>query len=384
MPKPHSNAGKTRLPKRAYLRPGGVVAYKFYRDGKPDVDASTKLKWGVSKRQNEAIEKMIEKAHLDFEMGGAGLLRQAVPALGEWMLEFDKVIAKDKAAGTEVKYVQMSRDIKQSSIAKLRIDEITIQHANTLLTEYADRFRAPHTRNVLISVLSGALNYAYKCKIIDQPLKFEYEDQRVRERMFIPEEETAYFGAITDKRWRAFITIMRYAGCRPEEVLKLRWELNFDWDRNILLIRKNARFKGKTKNAMRVLMLCPEIWIALEELGVEEKGWVFPAVQENSKQGHISHNWPTEMHNKTIEDSGITFNDEHKGKLVLYCWRHTFATDCINNGMDIVHLKDVLGHSTIQQTMRYVHINEESILRQMQLVQQRIHENIQRRKLRLA
>jgi integrase len=135
---------------------------------------------------------------------------------------------------------------------------------------------------------------------------------------------------------------------------------------------------------MRVLELCPEIWIALEQLGVEQQGWVFPSVKTTSKQGHISHNWPTDMHDKTIEASDITFDDEHKGKLVLYCWRHTFATDCITNGMDIVHLKDVLGHSRIEQTMRYIHINEDSILRQMRHAQQRIRENIQRRIMRVA
>jgi hypothetical protein len=158
----------------------------------------------------------------------------------------------------------------------------------------------------------------------------------------------------------------------------------FRLGRNVLLIVKNARFKGKSKNAIRVLEICPEIWIALEQLGVEEQGWGFPAVQESSKQGHKSHNWPTEMHDKTIEIFGIAFDDEHKGKLVLYCWWHTFATDSINNGMDIVHLKDVLGHSRIEQAMRYVHIIAESILLQMRQVQQRIHENIQRRKIRVA
>ena len=36
--------------------------------------------------------------------------------------------------------------------------------------------------------------------------------------------------------------------------------------------------------------------------------------------------------------------------------RHTFATDCINVGMDIKSLSEILGHSDVNVTLnRYVH-----------------------------
>lgn len=42
-------------------------------------------------------------------------------------------------------------------------------------------------------------------------------------------------------------------------------------------------------------------------------------------------------------------------KYNFHILRHTFATNCINAGMDIKALGEVLGHSEVNTTMRYTH-----------------------------
>lgn len=40
----------------------------------------------------------------------------------------------------------------------------------------------------------------------------------------------------------------------------------------------------------------------------------------------------------------------------FHALRHTFATNCIDSGMDIKSLSEILGHSNVQITLdRYVH-----------------------------
>ncbi len=47
---------------------------------------------------------------------------------------------------------------------------------------------------------------------------------------------------------------------------------------------------------------------------------------------------------------------EHRGYHTL---RHTFATNCINIGMDAKSLSEILGHSNVTITLeRYVHSSE--------------------------
>ena len=52
-----------------------------------------------------------------------------------------------------------------------------------------------------------------------------------------------------------------------------------------------------------------------------------------------------------------------KAGIVDVTWhtlRHTFASRLVNSGIDIVTVKELLGHSSISVTMRYAHTNIES------------------------
>ena len=46
--------------------------------------------------------------------------------------------------------------------------------------------------------------------------------------------------------------------------------------------------------------------------------------------------------------------------------RHTFATNCVENGMDVKSLSEILGHSDVKVTLnRYVHPTMDSKRKQM-------------------
>ena len=44
----------------------------------------------------------------------------------------------------------------------------------------------------------------------------------------------------------------------------------------------------------------------------------------------------------------------------LHCLRHTFATNLLNAGMPIEVLRDLLGHSNLQQTQHYAKLSDRS------------------------
>ena len=44
--------------------------------------------------------------------------------------------------------------------------------------------------------------------------------------------------------------------------------------------------------------------------------------------------------------------------------RHTFATNYIAAGGNVVHLQRILGHATLQMTMRYVHLQTKDLAEQ--------------------
>jgi len=55
---------------------------------------------------------------------------------------------------------------------------------------------------------------------------------------------------------------------------------------------------------------------------------------------------------KLYRDAGFDGASSHSG-------RRSFATNCIRAGVDIVSLKTLMNHSSIQQTSEYVATNDE-------------------------
>ena len=61
-------------------------------------------------------------------------------------------------------------------------------------------------------------------------------------------------------------------------------------------------------------------------------------------------------------------------KYSLHSLRHTFATDMINAGMRVEVLQKLLGHKSIELTMRYAKLSaktrEQDYFRAMQIIEQ--------------
>lgn len=71
---------------------------------------------------------------------------------------------------------------------------------------------------------------------------------------------------------------------------------------------------------------------------------------KGDKDGDLPTYQLNEQHRATL--------DRIKLKFRLYDCRHTFATRAVESGIDLLTLAHLLGHSSLNEVMRYAHVNE--------------------------
>jgi integrase/recombinase XerD len=77
---------------------------------------------------------------------------------------------------------------------------------------------------------------------------------------------------------------------------------------------------------------------------------VFPSPQR--RRAHLFRSMINRLMDQYLAAAGLTTHDSP------YCLRHTFATHLLNAGVPLEVLKELLGHHSLHQTLRYAQLYE--------------------------
>lgn len=143
----------------------------------------------------------------------------------------------------------------------------------------------------------------------------------------------------------AFIRLALNTGCRKTELLLLRWS-DVDIERRYILLRPENT-KG---NKRRILPLNTGAIQALKQQKQQSKTeWVF--ARQNGDRVK-TFNW---LFRKAAQQAGIE-------DFRIHDLRHTFASWLVSEGVELVKVRDLLGHSSIKMTERYAHLMPDRLL----------------------
>lgn len=153
------------------------------------------------------------------------------------------------------------------------------------------------------------------------------------------------------ERDRLIIEILYSTGIRVSELINIKLsDINF-YNNEIKILGKGSKeriviFNDTCRDALNKF-----IKEGRKKLYKKDSEYLF--IGRNN--GHISSKYVRDIINKIKVKAGID------GKISPHVFRHTFATDMLNNGADLVSVKDLLGHESLNTTSIYTHVTNEQI-----------------------
>jgi len=148
---------------------------------------------------------------------------------------------------------------------------------------------------------------------------------------------------------RLLLALLYGCGLRNAELRNLHVK-DVDMDRKQLHIRQGKGRKDRYVPLCDLLIRGIRIYLAAEH----PRRWLFNGNDKAGKPVGLSPNGVQWVVKQARQQSGIL------KQVTAHSLRHSYATHLLEMGMDIMSLKDLLGHVDIQTTMVYLHVSRHS------------------------
>jgi integrase len=231
----------------------------------------------------------------------------------------------------------------------LYMDQITEEGIARFQAEVSQKVTATRTNNIM-GPLRYILNVAVRRKLLAENPALNVPTLREEDPKIDPltGEELDRVLSILKPHQRALFTCLAWTGARPEEMFALRWD-DVSFERGEIYINK-GRVRGKegttkTKSGNRTIPLFSIVREAL----IEQKrnptqhvdGYVFLTKHGQPYDKHVDREWRTALKKASVR---------HRPSYQL---RHTFASLCLQNGLQPTWVAKTLGHTTPQITFKH-------------------------------
>jgi integrase len=264
-------------------------------------------------------------------------------------------------------------------LGKLRADAVTelqiIRLREALLSKYA-----ANSARVTLAHLGAAFSFATKLGILAKnPLRGVELPRRVESIEYLIEDEmtallaaarnrAAASGKLSDRMLHTCILFALHTGLRKGELFALRWGQDLDLKTKRLTVARS--FAGLPKGGkVRQLKLPDAVIPALTEWAQlcpkTAEGLIFPVLSCVPRMA--------KAHERLELDRLI---EEVTGRRMLrpwHCLRHSFASQYVLSGGNILALQRILGHADLKMTLVYSHLAPDYLGEEMNRLRLKLH-----------
>ena len=210
----------------------------------------------------------------------------------------------------------------------------------------------PATINRELACLKHMFSLAKKWKMADEnPVKeVQLFQERQIEMKILTREEIGRLVDSASPQLRPILIVALNTGMRKGEILRLRWN-DIDFENQFISL-----WETKSNRPRKI----PMSGLVAETLRARkrDKEFVFTNPRTGRPLSDLQTGFKAACRKAAVGD--LRFHD----------LRHTAATYMVTGGIDLVTVKEILGHATIQMTMRYAHPTPENKRRAVEVLGQ--------------
>ncbi len=308
---------------------------------------------GTPSRNTKLAAEAAERAHIDrvLDPSPVPINRKEVPRFEEWFngrFWNEWVIGRKNKPGE----VEAKRGIFEFHLRKpfgdLPLDEINDERIAQFRAALVKRDLSEKRINNVLAVLSKALHYAKRVRLIDFVPEiglFRIERPEVAFLAFDEYRRLLEAARLDGEReWSIAIVLVGEAGLRIGEVKALRWQ-DVDLVGGTLTVAQQVRHgvigtpKGRTRRVVPLTPLLAELLTASRA----RTGYVISGAELKTDQA------PRSAMARICKRAELPDRGWH-------ALRHSFGTHCAMFGVNPWSLMTWMGHKRIDETMRYVHV----------------------------
>jgi integrase/recombinase XerD len=231
------------------------------------------------------------------------------------------------------------------------VEKITRDDAEAWIEHEQDRAMKPKTVNSRLVIVKAFLRFLIEKEICQSQVLSNRMQVKVPDslpRAIDPQHIKRLLAVLDRVRDRAMILILLRTGMRVGELLHtLISEVN-------LQERRIEIFEASKNRVGRVVYLSDDARDAL-------KAWL---KERDAKQHLLFYGWRGRTLSYTAARMMFVKYLNKAGLLSrgysLHCLRHTYATELLNAGMSLPCLQQLLGHSSVEVTLRYARLTDKT------------------------
>lgn len=301
----------------------------------------------------------------------------------EWITTYKKNTVK---TGTIEAYTRIYNTYIKKEIGSIKLSDIRAEHLQKFLNKMAVDDYSNNTIELVYCVLSGLFKQAYKNELITKnPFNqiTRPKGKKAKERLAFTKEQQSLFMEYAEKSYLCnLFQLAICTGMRNGELSGLLWS-DVDFKNRIIHVQHTLipapgggwrNDTPKTRTSQRDIPMIGKTYDILKSqekiykefyrntIKIMNDDFVFSVLGEPISKSRITHEISVMRDNMKL--NGIDFP-----QFTLHSTRHTFATRCIENGMDPQVLKTILGHTNLSTTMDlYSHVLPNTKAEQMEKV----------------